>query len=138
MTEPLRSHPWRTELDVAPVSVVMHAARGFAEALIDTDVYREFDDALRRLQADHSAQRAIEAYQEKRRFHHVLLMVNGLSPEEKAELDRLHRTMLDQPSVQAYLRAQGRWTELCQALAERLSGHIGVDFSAAAGGGCCG
>lgn len=128
----------RSVLDVAPDSVVKQAARDFAGALAETDAYRAFEAAGERLRSDMAAQGAILAYQRKHRSLAAGLSRGGVDEEQRDELDRLHRSMVEQPSVRAFLEAQDRLKELCRALGGRLSREIGFDYAAVCGGGCCG
>jgi len=127
-----------SQLDVAPPSVVKQAARDFARALSDTAPFKALEDFGRRLHQDPEAQEAVRAFQSRQDSLRVEIMMNAVSSADRADLGRLHRAMLDQPSVRAYLEAQERLTMLCQSLGERLSHHTGIDYSAACGTSCCG
>lgn len=128
----------RTVLDVAPDSVVKQAARDFAAALADTDAYRAFEETERNLRSDAAAQSAIHAYRRRRASLASGLRSGAIGEGEQQELGRLQQSMVEQPSVRAFLEAQERLKELCQVLGDRLSGEIGFDYASACGGGCCG
>jgi cell fate (sporulation/competence/biofilm development) regulator YlbF (YheA/YmcA/DUF963 family) len=113
------------------------AAHAFAQALAESAVFQAFERAAERLSQDETAQRAILAYQNKQQSLQMMLMLNAVSPEDRAELERLQRAFLDQPSVMDYMNAQEELNLLCQAAANLLSERIGLSYTAACGPGCC-
>ncbi len=113
------------------------AARAFAQALAESDELQAYERATDVLRRDQAAQRIIEAYQTKQQALQVSLMLNSISAEEQAELERLRQAFLSHPSVAAYLQAQENFTAICQAAADLLSQRIGLSFTAACGPGCC-
>jgi cell fate (sporulation/competence/biofilm development) regulator YlbF (YheA/YmcA/DUF963 family) len=125
------------ELEVALPSVVLQAARDFAGALAETPQFQAFEEAAERLRRDEAAQRTMGAYQAKQQSLRMMLMLNAVSAEEGAELERLRQAFLAAPAVAAYLQAQEDLTAISQAAADLLSQHIGLSFAAACGPGCC-
>jgi cell fate (sporulation/competence/biofilm development) regulator YlbF (YheA/YmcA/DUF963 family) len=125
------------ELEVALPSVVLQAARDFAGALAETPQFQAFEEAAERLRRDEAAQRTMGAYQAKQQSLRMMLMLNAVSAEEGAELERLQQAFLAAPAVAAYLQAQEDLTAISQAAADLLSRHIGLSFAAACGPGCC-
>jgi cell fate (sporulation/competence/biofilm development) regulator YmcA (YheA/YmcA/DUF963 family) len=61
-----------------------------------------------------------------------------MTPEQKAELESLQNTFMNQPVVQEYFKAQTGLATLCQAVGDRLSESIGLNYAAACGVSCCG
>jgi cell fate (sporulation/competence/biofilm development) regulator YlbF (YheA/YmcA/DUF963 family) len=125
------------DLDIAPQSVVLHAARDFAEALAATVPFRTFEEADRALRGDQAAQKVIAAYQSRQQSMRMAVMLNSASAEDRAELERLKNAFLDEPAVAAYLRAQTDVSALFRAAGDQLSRHIGLSFTAACSSGCC-
>lgn len=116
----------------------MHtAARSFARALAESAEFQAFEQAAERLSRDEPAQNAIQAFQNKQQSLQMLLQLNAVSPEDRAELERLRKEFLAQPSVIGSLEAQEKLTTLCQAAANLLSERTGLSFTAACGPGCC-
>ncbi len=113
------------------------AARAFAQALAESDEFQAFEQATDDLRQDETAQRIIQAYQAKQRSLQVSLMLEAVTIEEQAELERLRQAFLSHPTVAAYLQAQENLTAICQAAADLLSQRIGLSFTAACGPGCC-
>jgi cell fate (sporulation/competence/biofilm development) regulator YlbF (YheA/YmcA/DUF963 family) len=113
------------------------AARAFAEALAESAEFQAFEQASDRLRQDETAQRAIGAYQTKQQSLQAMLMLNAVSAQDQAELERLRQAFLSHPTVAAYLQAQESLTAMCQAAADVLSQRIGLSFTAACGPGCC-
>ena len=125
------------ELELAPPSAVTKAAYDFAAALADTPQFKTLEEAAEQLRHDEAAQHAMEAYQAKQNSLQALLMLNAVSAEEQAELERLRNAFLAEASVIAYFRAEADLQALCQTTASLMSQHIGLDFAAVCGAGCC-
>ena len=126
------------DIETAPLSVVKHSARDFAAALAETPQFKAFDQAADCLRQDQAAQQAMATYQEKQISWRALLMLNALSVEQKAELESLQNAFVNQPVVQEYFKAQTEFATLCQALGDRLSESIGLNYAASCGVSCCG
>lgn len=126
------------DIEIAPPSVVKQAARDFAATLAETPQFKAFEQAADRFQQDQVAQEALRAYQEKQTSWRALLMLNALSPEQRTELESLQSAFVIQPVVQEYLKAQTELATLCQAVGDRLSESLGLNYAAACGVGCCG
>ncbi len=125
------------DMEIASQSVVTQAARDFAAVLVETPQFKAFELAAEALRDDTNAQRAIEAYQTKQQSLQALLMLNAVSAEEQAELERLRQAFINEPTVSTLLQAQAELTAVCQAAADLLSKHLGLSFAAACGPGCC-
>jgi cell fate (sporulation/competence/biofilm development) regulator YlbF (YheA/YmcA/DUF963 family) len=125
------------ELELAPPEVVRQSARDFAAALVETPQFQAFEAATDQLNNDPIAQRAMEAYHAKQDALKAMLMLNAVSAEERAELERLRSAFMDQPSVATYFQAQADLMVICQASADWLSEAIGLNFAAVCGSGCC-
>lgn len=126
------------DIEIAPASVVLSAARNFASALAETPQYQAFEQAAERFRQDPAAQQAMEAYRQKQMDLRPLLMLNALSAEQTAELESLKNAFVDQAIVQEYSKAQTELVALCQALGDALSESIGLNYAAACGVSCCG
>lgn len=125
-------------IETAPASVVLSAARDFAAALVETPQYEAFEQTAERFQQDQAAQQAMEAYRQKQMEYRPLLMLNALSDEQRTELESLQNAFVNQPVVQEYSKAQTELVTLCQALGDALSESIGLNYAAACGVSCCG
>lgn len=127
------------DFDIAPPEVVQHAAHDFAAALAATPQFQAFEQAAYGFQQDKAAQAALQAYQAKQQSLQMMLMLNAVGAEDRAELNRLYQGFASRPSFQAYVRSEADVRTLCQEAGDLLSRHIGFDFAAAcASGGCCG
>ncbi len=118
-------------------AVARQAARDFAAALAETPQFKAFEQAAEELQRDQVAQRAIADYTLKQQSLQWMQQLNAVSAQDQAELERLHKAFLGNPTVAAYLKAQEALTTLCQAAGDLLSRQIGLSFAAACGPGCC-
>lgn len=128
----------KNDLELAPRAVVLSVARDFAAALAETPQFKAFEQAADRFQQDQEAQQITQAYQQKQHALRALLMLNAVSKEEQAELERLHDLFVTHPMVQAYFEAQTELIALCQTLGDALSQAIGLNYAAACGVSCCG
>ena len=128
----------KNDLDLAPHSVVLGAARDFAAALAETPQFKAFEQAADRFRQDQEAQQVTQAYQQKQQALRMVQMLNAVSAEEQAELERLHHAFVTHPMVQNYFEAQTELASLCQTLGDALSEAIGLNYAAACGVSCCG
>ena len=126
------------DIEVAPPSVVKQAARNFASTLAETPQFKSFEQAAERFRQDQAAQQAMKAYKEKQMAWRALIMLNALSPEQRAELESLKNAFLDQSVVEEYFKAQSELAILCQTLGDALSESIGLNYATACGVSCCG
>lgn len=126
------------DIEIAPASVVLSAARDFAAALAETPQYKAFEQTAERFRQDQAAQQAMEAYRQKQMDYRPLLMLNALSDEQRAELEGLKNAFVNQPVVQEYFQAQTDLAIVCQALGDTISESIGLNYAAACGVSCCG
>lgn len=116
---------------------VHKAVHAFAQALIESREFQAFEQAAEAFAQDEIAQTSIQAFQEKQQALQMMLMLNAVSPEDRAELERLQKIFMAQPSVIEYTRAQDELSILCQNTANLLSERIGLSYTAACGPGCC-
>ncbi len=116
---------------------VQKAAHAFAQALAESAEFQAYEEAAERLGQDEAAKKAIDAFREKQYSLQMLIRLNALSPADRAELERLQKAYLEQPSVAEYMEAQEKITALCQAASDLLSERIGLSYTAACGPGCC-
>lgn len=131
--------PAWNDLEVAPKSVVMQAAKQFAEVFAETSQYREFEQAYMAFRQDTEAQNAIREFQKKQASLKALLMLNAVSEEDRNELQRLQERFYRQSSVLRYAKAQEELIAISQQIGELLSSVIGLDFgNSCRTGGCCG
>lgn len=117
--------------------IVRQAVHDFVAALTDTPQYAILERASDAVQRDETARHAIEAYQTKQQALRAMIVLNAVSAEDQAELERLHQAVFTNPTVTALVQAQNEFRILCQTTANLLSEQIGLNF-AVAGGSCCG
>ena len=109
------------DLETAPPSIVLKAARDFAAALAETPQFKSFEQAAERFRNDQLAQQAMRTYREKQKDLRALIMLNALSAEQQTELESVKNTFLDQPIVQEYFSAQAELASLCKTVGDILS-----------------
>ncbi len=113
------------------------AVSSFASALSATTEWLAWEAAAHRLHTDPAAQRASAAYDGRLRELQLDLMLRSVSPENEAQLERLHDALFAEPSVVAYVAAETALKDLCRATADRLSEAIGLDYAGSCAPGCC-
>jgi len=127
------------ELEVSPRSVIMQAARQFAEAFSELAEYQSFERAFQAFRNDSAAQKALEDFQKKQASLKALIMLNSLSDEERQELLHLQDLFYSKPTVMSYLQAQRELVAISQSLGDLISTEIGLDYGTSCRtGGCCG
>ena len=126
------------ELEIAPAAVVKQAAYDFAEALADTQQFKNYEQTTLRFRQDEAAQKDMQAYREKQQLLRPLMKTNAVNPADQAELEHLHDAWLAHDSVLEYLEAQEELIGYCQTLGDLLSEMLGLDFPAACSSSCCG
>ena len=127
------------DLEVAPRSALMKAARQFAETLTETPQFHEFEKSYFEFRKDEAAQSAIREFQTKQDSLKALLMLGAVSDEDRQELQKLQNQFRHQPSVVRYTKAQEELVSICQEIGDHLSKAIGLDYgSSCRTGGCCG
>lgn len=93
----------KNDLDLAPRSVVLTAARNFAAALAETPQFIAFEQAADRFQQDQEAQQITQAYQQKQ--HASEAFINYQQAESLLQQDQEARTLLAKlAQTQARLR----------------------------------
>lgn len=125
------------ELEIAPPSVVKHAATDLAAALKQTLEYKMLEIASAALNADTEAQQAIAAYRAKQQALQMMLQLNAVSPEDRMEMNKLYKAFALRSSVQEYTAAEAAFRSLCLLAGDYLSNQIGFDFAASCSSGCC-
>ena len=78
-----------SDIAIAPPEVVRHATRDLAAALAEAPAFTAYEQAAAAFRQDEAAQRAVQAYQLKQQSLQMMLMLNAVSPEDRAELNRL-------------------------------------------------
>jgi cell fate (sporulation/competence/biofilm development) regulator YlbF (YheA/YmcA/DUF963 family) len=127
------------DLEMASKSVVMQAARHFAQALADTPQYQEFEGAFLNYRQDANAQQAIQNFQQKQASLKAIMQTNAVNAEDKQELQQLQEQFFQQPSVIRYGKAQEALAAVSQEVGDLLSKAIELDFgNSCRTGGCCG
>ena len=107
------------DLEVAPKSAVMQAARQFAAALGQTAQYQEFEQAYQSYRQDHEAQAAIREFQKKQASLKALLVLNAVPEADQQELQRLlDQFSTSRPSVIEYTQAQAELVSMSQELGD--------------------
>jgi cell fate (sporulation/competence/biofilm development) regulator YlbF (YheA/YmcA/DUF963 family) len=127
------------DLEVAPRSAVMEAAKQFAAIFAETPEFLAFEQAFIKYRRDNEAQSALQEFQQKQAALKPLIALNAISESDQQELKRLQDAFYNLPLIKQYIETQGDLITLSQDIGDRLSMAIGLDFaSACRTSGCCG
>lgn len=111
-------------------------ASELGEAIAESDTYERFMAATSAVEADETAQRQIEAF-EDRRDEFVLARQQGDATEEDLRaLQRAQAELHDLPVMSEYLEAKAGLERKLQKVNQIVSDPLLVDFGETAGG-CC-
>ncbi len=117
---------------------VYAAARAFAEALAELDVFQTWEQAAWALCQNQAARALAGRLQTMQRELQPLLMLGAVTAEQRLELEQLRSDYLTLPTVLAYTQAEAALRALCQAANEAVSKQVGLDFATNCASGCCG
>lgn len=129
----------RTDIEIAPTSVVLQTARDFAKILGESALFTEFMKSHFEFRQDEEAQKIQQEYQKKQASLKAVLMLNAASDEDRKALQNLQEQFNKRPSVIQLIKAQDELAAVCQELGDLISKEIGMDYaSSCRSGGCCG
>jgi cell fate (sporulation/competence/biofilm development) regulator YlbF (YheA/YmcA/DUF963 family) len=115
------------------------AAGTFGAALRASPEFGALLAANDALVADAKATAAIEAFGDRQAELRTEAMMGILTAVQRAELERLQKTMYAVPTVATYVAATEAFGAVCRETAVVVSAQIGIDFAAnSRSGGCCG
>ena len=117
----------------------LEAAGAFGAALRASPEFNALFAANEALSADAGATAAIEAFGARQAALRTEAMMGILTAAQRAELERLQKSMLAVPTVASYVAATEAFGAVCRETAVVVSAQIGIDFAAnCRTGGCCG
>ena len=115
------------------------AAGAFGAALRASPEFAALLAANDALTADAGATAAIEAFGARQAELRTEVMMGILTAAQRAELERLQKTMYAIPTVASYVAATEAFGAVCRETSVLVSAQIGIDFAAnSRSGGCCG
>ena len=115
------------------------AAGAFGIALRASPEFGALLAANDALSADAGATAAIEAFGDRQAELRTEAMMGVLTAAQRAELERLQKTMYAIPTVATYVAATEAFGAVCRETAAVVTAQIGIDFAAnSRSGGCCG
>jgi cell fate (sporulation/competence/biofilm development) regulator YlbF (YheA/YmcA/DUF963 family) len=120
-------------------AAALEKARALALAVGESPSFKAFEAAQEALMADHEVNRRLQDYQRRQQEAWFARTWGGEDSAQEAALEEEWRALSQSPSLQAYLRAQERLTDVLRAVAGMISQEIGIDYGAACApaGGCC-
>lgn len=129
----------RSDIEVAPTSVVLQTARDFAKTLGESPLFAEFIQSHDVFRQDGEAQKIQQEYQKKQASLKALLMLNAASEEDRKVLQDLQEKFSQRRSVIRLIKAQDELIAVCQEIGDLISKEIGMDYAGSCRtGGCCG
>ncbi|MFB6304390.1 MAG: YlbF family regulator [Haloferacaceae archaeon] len=110
--------------------------RELGEAITETDVYAEFEEAKAAVEADEEVQERIEEFERLRREFMIARESGDATQEDLREVQRAQQELHNEPVMAEYLEAQERLQERLEDVNRAISEPLAVDFGGEAGG-CC-
>ena len=115
------------------------AAGTFGAALRASPEFAALLAANEALSVDAAATTAIEAFGARQAELRTEATMGVLTAAQRADLERLQKTMYAVPAVATYVAATEAFGAVCRETAAVVSAQIGIDFAAnSRSGGCCG
>ncbi|MFB6156257.1 MAG: YlbF family regulator [Haloferacaceae archaeon] len=110
--------------------------RQLGEAITETEVYAEFEEAKAAVEADEDVQERIEEFERLRREFMIARESGDATQEDLREVQRAQQELHGEPVMAEYLEAQERLQERLEDVNRAISEPLAVDFGGEAGG-CC-
>ena len=110
-------------------STLTDAADRFAEAVVASNTYREYEAAAAALEDDSAAKELLGEYQRRSRYVQMSSQWGGEREQDRAELERLEREMNENQIIARYRRSQQELVEELQEVNEFMTGELGLDFA---------
>jgi cell fate (sporulation/competence/biofilm development) regulator YlbF (YheA/YmcA/DUF963 family) len=121
---------------VAADDHVTELATDLGEAITQLPEYKEFLAAKERVEADEEAQEQIQEFEQIREEYMHARNTGQATEDDLMTLQRAQEELHDIPVMAEFLQAQNELELRLQALNERVSDPLAVDFGEKAGG-CC-
>lgn len=125
-----------TDTDVQNRQDVETLARSLGEAIADLPVYQEFLEAQTAVKGDDEAQKLIAEFETAREEFFEARQRGEATNEDLMLLQEKQEQLHDVPAMREFLQAQNVLELRLQALNERVSDPLDIDFGEKAGG-CC-
>ncbi len=110
-------------------ATITDAADRFAEAVMASSAYREYEAAAGALEEDSAAKELLAEYQRRSRYIQMSSQWGGEREQDRAELQRLEREMADNPVIARYRQSQKQLVQELQEVNEFMTGELGLDFA---------
>ena len=101
----------------------------FAEAVVASNAYREYEAAAAALEEDSAAKELLAEYQRRSRYIQMASQWGGEREQDRAELERLERDMSDNAVIGRYRRSQQELVNELREVNEFMTGELGIDFA---------
>lgn len=109
-------------------------AKEFAEAILESEAYKNFINSDEELKRNQPAQNLLREFQQKQ----MELQWNGFNPNTLEELRDLQMKINKNETIQNFGKSQQELVDLLQRTNTIISGKIKTLFAFFQGGGCCG
>ena len=111
-------------------------ATQLGEAVAETPAYQEFREKKAAVEADEQAQEQIQEFEQVREEYMMARETGQATKEDLRTLQQAQEELHSIPVMREFLQAQNDLELRLQALNERISEPLAVDFGEKAGG-CC-
>jgi len=105
------------------------ATRRLGEALVNTEVYREYDKSRKALLSDPEAMELLGAFDTEHRRLQEIACERELSEEDIDDLTYMQKNMLSHPVVREHFSKQRHLIDMMREVNAHISALLGVDFA---------
>lgn len=126
------------ELGEDELSRLSAAIWNFAEALTNSEEFKNYETTFSVLSRDQAAQQQLQTFRQKQQEINQLYRQNGDRNKALAELNKIQSSLLKYPTIADHTNAQDAVMTMCTEAGTLLSRKIGLDYASVCGPSCCG
>ncbi len=108
---------------------LQEATRRLGEALVNTQVFREYDKSRKALLSDPQAMELLSTFDAEHRRIREIECEREISEEDIDDLAQIQKEMLDHPIVREHFTKQRHLIDMMREVNAHISALLGVDFA---------
>lgn len=110
----------------------------FSSALSSSQEFKDYEATYTLMKQDTTAQKELETFKQKQQEINQIFRQNGNREQALAELEKIQKTLLKNPTISNHTTAQETLMAICTDAGVLLSKNIGLDYAAVCAPSCCG
>ncbi|MFP4644246.1 MAG: YlbF family regulator [Spirochaetales bacterium] len=115
--------------EMTATEALTDAADRFAEAVVASNAYREYEAASAALEKNSAAKELLSEYKRRSRYIEMASQWGGERDQDRAELERLEREMSDNAIIGRYMLSQQQLVSELREVNEFMTGELGIDLA---------